>query len=342
MIGISEELTVIRPGGALSPRCAGVLEAALAGRQAEVLSRLEGPLTGRRLLFVVSLDEGGVNRGFYDLLAHLRTHPNCLDRCVGSVLVDAPGDLYTKAAGRDLVLAANLAGCAFVGRPLVEGTGDLRNFTVQARNAGCSLEAAYHLATADLVERVLMDNGYVQTAKSYILYREERSRAREMNTRLMKTYEDLTFQSAKDNDIKRENANIDGDTPMGTMLKYGSEGAKHFYESYVLNPAHSEAHRNGDIHIHDLDFYTLTTTCCQIDLIKLANQVETMVEDYPLDIKVAVMGCVVNGPGEAKEADLGIAGGIGEGLLIKHGEIIRKVPENQLLDALREELEHWN
>ena len=93
MIGISEELTVIRPGGALSPRCAGVLEAALAGRQAEVLSRLDGPLTGRRLLFVVSLDEGGVNRGFYDLLAHLRTHPNCLDRCVGSVLVDAPGDL---------------------------------------------------------------------------------------------------------------------------------------------------------------------------------------------------------------------------------------------------------
>lgn len=80
----------------------------------------------------------------------------------------------------------------------------------------------------------------------------------------------------------------------------------------------------------------------QIDLIKLANQVETMVEDYPLDIKVAVMGCVVNGPGEAKEADLGIAGGIGEGLLIKHGEIVRKVPENQLLDALREELEHWN
>ena len=80
----------------------------------------------------------------------------------------------------------------------------------------------------------------------------------------------------------------------------------------------------------------------QIDLIKLANQVETMVEDYPLDIKVAVMGCVVNGPGEAKEADLGIAGGIGEGLLIKHGEIVRKMPENQLLDALREELEHWN
>ncbi len=80
----------------------------------------------------------------------------------------------------------------------------------------------------------------------------------------------------------------------------------------------------------------------QIDLISLAGQVENLVEQYPLDIKVAVMGCVVNGPGEAKEADLGIAGGIGEGLLIRHGEIIRKVPEEQLLSALREELEHWS
>jgi len=80
----------------------------------------------------------------------------------------------------------------------------------------------------------------------------------------------------------------------------------------------------------------------QIDLIGLAQKVEKLVEDYPLDIKVAVMGCVVNGPGEAKEADLGIAGGIGEGLLIKKGEIIRKVPEDQLLQVLKDELEHWN
>ena len=79
----------------------------------------------------------------------------------------------------------------------------------------------------------------------------------------------------------------------------------------------------------------------QIDLIGLANQVENMVADIPLDIKVAVMGCVVNGPGEAKEADIGIAGGKGEGLLIRHGEIIKKVPEDQLLPALREELLHW-
>lgn len=79
----------------------------------------------------------------------------------------------------------------------------------------------------------------------------------------------------------------------------------------------------------------------KIDLIGLANKVEMMVAEYPLDIKVAVMGCVVNGPGEAREADLGIAGGIGEGLLIKKGEIIRKVKEDELLDALRNELEHW-
>ena len=121
----------------------------------------------------------------------------------------------------------------------------------------------------DLVERVLMDNGYVQTAKAYILYRNERSRAREMNTRLMKIYEDITYADAIDSDIKRENANIDGDTAMGSMLKYGSEGAKQFYQMFVLKPEHAKAHREGDIHIHDLDFYTLTTTCTQIDIIKL-------------------------------------------------------------------------
>ena len=79
----------------------------------------------------------------------------------------------------------------------------------------------------------------------------------------------------------------------------------------------------------------------QIDLIGLANQVETMVSEFPLDIKVAVMGCVVNGPGEAKEADLGVAGGIGEGLIIKKGEVYKKVPEAELLSALRYELENW-
>lgn len=121
----------------------------------------------------------------------------------------------------------------------------------------------------DSVEKVLIESGHSQTAKKYILYRAERTRVRDMNTALMKTYEDLTFKSAAEVDIKRENANIDGDTAMGTMLRYGSEGSKQFYDLYVLDPSHAAAHRVGDIHIHDLDFYTLTTTCCQIDIVKL-------------------------------------------------------------------------
>ena len=121
----------------------------------------------------------------------------------------------------------------------------------------------------DAVEKVLIENGHARTAKEYILYRAERTRAREMNTKLMKIYEDLTFKEAKDNDIKRENANIDGNTAMGTMLKYGSEGAKEFYKMYVIDPKHVKAHEEGDIHIHDMDFYTLTMTCCQIDIAKL-------------------------------------------------------------------------
>ena len=121
----------------------------------------------------------------------------------------------------------------------------------------------------DVVERVLIARGYAKTAKAYILYRAERSRAREMNTRLMKTYEDIAFKDAKDSEVKRENANINGDSAMGSMLRFGSEGAKQFYDMYVLNPRHAQAHREGDIHIHDLDFYSLTTTCCQIDLLSL-------------------------------------------------------------------------
>ena len=121
----------------------------------------------------------------------------------------------------------------------------------------------------DIVERVLIEEGHAKTAKEYILYRAERTRVREMNTRLMKIYEELTFKESKDNDLKRENANIDGDTAMGTMLKYGSEGAKQFCEMFILKPEHAKAHKDGDIHIHDLDFLTLTTTCCQIDIVKL-------------------------------------------------------------------------
>lgn len=121
----------------------------------------------------------------------------------------------------------------------------------------------------DIVEDVLMFNHLTEVAKAYILYRQERSRIRDRNTRLMKTFHDITFSKSDESDLKRENANINSDTPMGAMLKYGSEGAKEFNKMFVLNPEHTKAHEEGDIHIHDLDFLTMTMTCCQIDLDKL-------------------------------------------------------------------------
>jgi len=121
----------------------------------------------------------------------------------------------------------------------------------------------------DMVETVLMESGYPFVAKKYILYRSNRTRMREMNTRLTKVYDELTFADAGDSDMKRDNANVDGDTAMGVMLKYGSEGAKDYYNKYILTDKQSAAHTGGDIHIHDMEFYTLTTTCCQIDLLRL-------------------------------------------------------------------------
>ena len=115
----------------------------------------------------------------------------------------------------------------------------------------------------DTVEEVLIEQGFVRVAKAYILYRANRTRERDMRSRLMKTFEEITFFESKNSDLKRENA------PMGTMLKYGTEAAKQFNEMFVLNPRHAKAHANGDIHIHDMDFLTLTTTCCQIDIKRL-------------------------------------------------------------------------
>lgn len=145
-----------------------------------------------------------------------------------------------------------------------------------SRDVGLTIEEKVGEDTAptveqiqDTVEQVLLKHGYMRTAKAYMLYRAERTRVREMNTRLMKIYEDITFKDAKESNIKRENANIDGNTAMGMMLKYGSEGAKQFYEMFVMKPEFAKAHTGGDIHIHDMDFYGMTTTCCQIDLIKL-------------------------------------------------------------------------
>ena len=121
----------------------------------------------------------------------------------------------------------------------------------------------------DIVEKTLMRKGYEDVAKAYILYRDKRNRVRVLNTDLMKIYDRINNVSAKEDDIKRENANIDGDTAMGAMLKFGSEGAKNYNLNALLAPDQAKAYINGDIHIHDFDFYTLTETCCQIDVVKL-------------------------------------------------------------------------
>lgn len=121
----------------------------------------------------------------------------------------------------------------------------------------------------DVVEEALIRYGYAKTAKAYILYRAEHTKIRNAESYLMDIYKKLTWSPAIEEDIKRENANIDGDTAMGTMLKYGSEGSKYFIDNYILPKDASAAHLNGDIHIHDKDFYMLTETCCQIDLIPL-------------------------------------------------------------------------
>ncbi|MCL2756596.1 MAG: anaerobic ribonucleoside triphosphate reductase [Coriobacteriia bacterium] len=149
--------------------------------------------------------------------------------------------VYEKLAGQVL---AKLEAGAIEGIPTVEGI-------------------------QDLVEEVLDENGHFQIARAYIRYRDERARVRVMNTPLMKEVTEITNSASLDSNIKRENANIDADTAMGTMLKYGSAAAKQYYLMSILTDEQVKAHRDGDIHIHDLDFYTLTTTCCQIDITKL-------------------------------------------------------------------------
>lgn len=150
-------LTVICPEEITTGRFIKTLEAATKGRCTEVLTRLDGqkPLCNRRILFAVSLNETGFSPTLCQLLPLLRGCSEYLKGSIAGVLVDGSGELYTKAVGRDLVLAANGAGCIFPGRPLVEAIGSLRNFTVQAKNAGCTLEIAYQRAVGDLIDRIL-------------------------------------------------------------------------------------------------------------------------------------------------------------------------------------------
>ena len=148
----------------------------------------------------------------------------------------------------------------------------------------------------DAVEKVLIAGNFASTAKAYILYRAEHTKLRQAKADLMDIYDELTFTKAKDADIKRENANIDADTAMGTMLKYGSEGSKYFITSHILPKDIAVAHMDGDIHIHDMDFYMLTETCCQIDLLKLLKNGFSTGHGYlrePNDIRsYAALACI--------------------------------------------------
>ena len=148
----------------------------------------------------------------------------------------------------------------------------------------------------DAVEKVLIAGNFASTAKAYILYRAEHTKLSQAKADLMDIYDELTFTKAKDADIKRENANIDADTAMGTMLKYGSEGSKYFITSHILPKDIAVAHMDGDIHIHDMDFYMLTETCCQIDLLKLFKNGFSTGHGYlrePNDIRsYAALACI--------------------------------------------------
>ncbi len=225
----------------------------------------------------------------------------------------------------------------------------------------------------DTVERVLIERDYARTAKTYILYRAERSRVREMNTRLMKIFEDIASKDALESDLKRENANIDGDTAMGSMLKFGSEGAKQFYDLYVLNPRFAQAHREGDIHIHDLDFYTLTTTCCQIELSTLFKDGFSTGKGYlrePMDItSYAALACIAiqanqndqHGGQSIVDFDYGMAPGVKKTFIKRYRmnmaralellcgiedaeavarELVEKVIDSQLPPTLQEQVEN--
>ena len=181
----------------------------------------------------------------------------------------------TKRDGRVVLYDQNKIAAAILRSLEVSGDGDAADAARVANDVQRELESRFtgdapNIETIqDTVERQLMNHGFNAAAKAYILYRANRTRAREANTVLMKTIDEITNIDARISDMKRDNANIDGNTAMGSMLQIGAAGAKAYNEMYLLRPEHAKAYREGDIHIHDFDFYSLTTTCCQIDILKL-------------------------------------------------------------------------
>jgi len=180
-----------------------------------------------------------------------------------------------KRDGRVVLYDQNKIAGAILKALEVSGDGNAADAARVANDVQRQLEQRFPTeapgieAIQDAVEQQLMNHGFNAAAKAYILYRANRTRAREANTSLMKTIDEITQIDARISDMKRDNANIDGNTAMGSMLQIGAAGAKAYNEIYLLRPEHAKAYRDGDIHIHDFDFYSLTTTCCQIDILKL-------------------------------------------------------------------------
>ena len=180
-----------------------------------------------------------------------------------------------KRDGRVVLYDQNKIAAAILKALEVSGDGDAADAARVANDVQRELESRFSAESPnieviqDVVERQLMNHGFSMAAKAYILYRANRTRAREANMALMKTIDEITNIDARVSDMKRDNANIDGNTAMGSMLQIGAAGAKAYNDMYLLRPEHAKAYRDGDIHIHDFDFYSLTTTCCQIDILKL-------------------------------------------------------------------------
>ena len=180
-----------------------------------------------------------------------------------------------KRDGRVVLYEQSKIAAAILKALEASGEGDASDAARVANDVQRELESRFTTESPnietiqDTVEKQLMNHGFSAAAKAYILYRATRTRAREAGTSLMKTIQEITHIDARISDMKRDNANIDGNTAMGSMLQIGAAGAKAYNEMYLLRPEHAAAYREGDIHIHDFDFYSLTTTCCQIDILKL-------------------------------------------------------------------------
>ncbi len=180
-----------------------------------------------------------------------------------------------KRDGRVVLYDQNKIAAAVLKALEAAQEGDASDAARVANDVQRDLEAKFASASPnieaiqDMVEQQLMNHGFGASAKAYILYRANRTRAREANTSLMKTIDEITNIDARISDMKRDNANIDGNTAMGSMLQIGAAGAKAYNEMYLLRKEHAKAYREGDIHIHDFDFYSMTTTCCQIDILRL-------------------------------------------------------------------------